>query len=261
MTTNVEFTVLCAMQHLARPAKLTEIAALCVEVNPPSVYSMPLETARGAVQALAKRGLISRPKPTLYGLADLRAVLHPTLVWTLDEPRSLVGRSGFIVEGEGADRRVSHFGFWFVTKALDLSSDGTQVSSDLSYSMLALKRERGERAYRAALDRIQRTAALSPHRMTVELDDAPQFVCGHCSAVVRPRTWHCDGARQGDCAENMPPCKLVVRSPVDLNRALTRTQHKTWTDGGPETRDGSAPALDAAFDHYDHLAQVIKEAR
>jgi hypothetical protein len=48
---------------------------------------------------------------------------------------------------------------------------------------------------------------------------------------------------------------------VDLNHALTRTQHKTWTDGGPETRDGSAPALDAAFDHYDHLAQVIKEAR
>ena len=172
----------------------------------------------------------------------------------------MVGRSGFIVEGVGDERRVSHFGYWFVTKALDLSADGTQVSSDLSYSMWELKRERGERAYRAALDRIQRTAALASHRMTVELDDSPQFVCGHCNAVVRPRVWHCDGARQGSCAENMPPCKLVVRSPVNLDRAPTRTHPGTNTST-PNARDGGAPAMDAAFDRYDHLAQVVKEAR
>ena len=168
MTTNAEFTTLCAMQHLGRPAKLAEIAALCVVVNPPSIYSMPLESARGAVQALAKRGLVSRPKPTLYGLSDMRAVLHPVLVWTVDEPRSMVGRSGFIVEDlifkypmaehVGADRSVSHFGFWFAIKALDLSADGKQVSSDLSYSMWTAKRERGERGYRAALAAIQRVA-------------------------------------------------------------------------------------------------------
>ena len=260
MTTSAEFTTLCAMQHLGRPAKLAEIAALCVVVNPPSVYGMPLETARGAMQALAKRGLVARPKPTLYGLRDARAVLHPVLVWTVDEPRSMVGRSGFIVEGVGDERRVSHFGYWFATKALDLSADGTLVSSDLAYSMWALKRERGERAYRAALDRIQRTAALSSHRMTVELDDSPQFVCGHCNAVVRPRVWHCDGARQGSCAEDMPPFKLVVRSPVDLDRAPTRTQQGTPTSA-PNVRDDAAPALDVAFDRFDHLAQVIKEAR
>lgn len=260
MTTNAEFTILCAMQHLARPAKLAEIAALCVVVNPPSIYSMPLESARGAVQALAKRGLVARPKPTLYGLSDMRAVLHPVLVWTVDEPRSMVGRSGFIVKGIGDERRVSHFGYWFATKALALSADGAQVSSDLSYAMWALKRERGERAYRAALDRIQRTAALSPHRMTVELDDSPQFVCGHCNAVVHPRVWHCDGARQGSCAEDMPSCKLVVRSPVDLDRAPTRTQQGTPTSA-PNVRDDAAPALDVAFDRFDHLAQVIKEAR
>ena len=67
---NTTFTVLCAMQHLGRPAKLADIAALCVVVNPPSVYTMPLETARREVQELTKRGFVVRPKPTLYGLSD-----------------------------------------------------------------------------------------------------------------------------------------------------------------------------------------------
>lgn len=243
-----ELTVLCAMRHLARPAKLAEIAALCVVVNPPSVYGMPLETARGAVKALEKRGLVSRPKPALYGVSDPDAVLHPSLVWTVDEPRAMVARSGFVVEGAGADRRVSHVGLRLDTAALDLSADGGEVSSDLSYHLWAAVRERGAAAYRPALAAVLRTAAVQ--RVAVELDDSPQFTCGHCGAVVRPRVKHCGGAREGSRPEDMPPCRLVARSPVELGLAP-----------GSAPGPSGAPALDAAFTRFDRLAQSVKEAR
>ena len=248
---NTTFTVLCAMQHLGRPAKLADIAALCVVVNPPSIYTMPLETARRAVQELTKRGFVVRPKPTLYGLQDPRAVRHPVLMWTLDEPRALVARGGFVIEGTGADRRVSRIAPGLPTRALSLSEDGAQVFSDLSYDMWAARREGGEAGYRAALDAVQRTAAF--HRLAVELDDAPQFVCGHCGETVRPHRKHCAGAREGSRAEDMPPCKLVLRIAVDLERAPTES-------GTASTRDSHVPALDAVFDAFGIVERAIKDA-
>ena len=111
-----------------------------------------LHAARRAVQELTKRGFIVRPKPTLYGLQDPRAVRHPVLVWTLDEPRALVARGGFVIEGTGTDRRVSRIAPGLPTRALNLSEDGAQVFSDLSYDMWAARRESGEAGYRAALE-------------------------------------------------------------------------------------------------------------
>ena len=251
MTTNAEFTVLCAMQHLGRPAKLADIAALCVVVNPPSIYTMPLETARRVVQELAKRGFVVRPKPTLYGLQDPRAVRHPVLVWTLDEPRSLVARGGFIIEGTGTDRRVSRIAPGLPTRALSLSDDGAQVFSDLSYDMWAARREGGVAGYRVALDAVARTAAF--HRLAVELDDTPQFVCGHCGETVRPHRKHCAGAREGTRAEDMPPCKLILRIAVDLERVPTES-------GTASTRDTHVPALDAVFDAFGTVERAIKDA-
>jgi len=248
---NATFTVLCAMQHIARPAKLTEIAALCVVVNPPSIYSMPLETARRAVQELAKRGFVVRPKPTLYGLQDPRAVRHPVLVWTLDEPRALVARGGFVIEGAGADRRVSRIAPGLPTRALSLSDDGAQVFSDLSYDMWAARREGGVAGYRVALDAVARTAAF--HRLAVELDDTPQFVCGHCGETVRPHRKHCAGVRERSRAEDMPPCKLVLRIAVDLARVPTES-------GTASTRDTHVPALDAVFDAFGTVERAIKDA-
>ena len=245
---NTTFTVLCAMQHLGRPAKLAEIAALSVVVNPPSIYTMPLETARGAVQALAKRGFVVRPKPTLYGLQDPRAVRHPVLVWTLDEPRALVARGGFVIEGT-ANRRVSRIAPGLPTRALSLSEGGAQVFSDLSYDMWAARREGGEVGYRAALDAVQRTAAF--HRLAVELDDTPQFTCGHCGETVRPHRKHCAGAREGSRAEDMPPCRLVLRIAVDLERAPAES-------GTASTRDAHVPALDTVFNAFDMIAHAIK---
>lgn len=248
---NTTFTVLCAMQHLGRPAKLADIAALCVVVNPPSIYTMPLETARRAVQELTKRGFIVRPKPTLYGLQDPRAVRHPVLVWTLDEPRALVARGGFVIEGTGADRRVSRIAPGLPTRALNLSGDGAQVSSDMSYDMWATRRDHGDTGYRAALDAVQRTAAF--HRFTVELDDTPQFTCGHCGEVVRPHQKHCAGAREGSRSEDMPPCRLVVRAAVDLERAPAES-------GAADTRGTSVPALNVVFDAFGTVERAIKDA-
>ena len=245
---NTTFTVLCAMQHLGRPAKLAEIAALSVVVNPPSIYTMPLETARRAVQDLAKRGFVVRPKPTLYGLSDPRAVRHPVLVWTLDEPRALVARGGFVIEGT-ANRRVSRIAPGLPTRALSLSEGGAQVFSDLSYDMWAARREGGEVGYRAALDAVQRTAAF--HRLAVELDDTPQFTCGHCGETVRPHRKHCAGAREGSRAEDMPPCRLVLRIAVDLERAPAES-------GTASTRDAHVPALDTVFNAFDMIAHAIK---
>ena len=171
------------------------------------------------------------------------------VVWTLDEPRSLVARGGFIIEGTGADRRVSRIAPGLPTRALSLSSDGAQVFSDLSYDMWAARREGGVAGYRAALDAVQRTAAF--HRLAVELDDTPQFTCGHCGETVRPHRKHCAGAREGSRAEDMPPCKLVLRIAVDLERAPAES-------GTASTRDAHVPALDTVFNAFDMIAHAIK---